>query len=261
MLCKKCTHGIDMKTECFIVCEGKCRERYHARCVELSEDDVSVIKKNVIWLCNDCLAAFHEERYQELIECKQESTHSGPEVEIVKEIKSLKVQIANIAALLSGAVTNSSSEESSMKIVSTPLTSPDACSAKRESNSEHGNTNGEWSTKNRHSDNVWHQQEQQSFSSFSLLLSNVDNRVTEDDIDALVSKSLGITDNVNVTKLVPKWKSCEEMDYISFKVVLDEKWKSTALRPSTWPPTLKCREFVNRHRCTWYPSSRPVFSC
>lgn len=246
MLCKKCTHSIDMKTECFTVCEGNCSGAYHAHCVGLSEAAVSVIKKNIIWLCDICLESFHAERFQELIECKQDAEHSGPKVEIIKEINELKIQISNITTMLSGYSRRSTLEESlPLHQVSTPLSSPDALNeVLRESSANHTNEGiACTSTERQHS--------------FSLLLSNVNSCVTEQDIDSLVSKSLGITDidNRTVTKLVPKWKPCEELDYISFKVVLDEKWKTAALRSSTWPPTIKFREFINRQRCTWYPSS------
>lgn len=93
---------------------------------------------------------------------------------------------------------------------------------------------------------------------FSFVLSNIGNRVTEHDIDVLVSQSLKMTksDYVEVTKLVPRWKSCKKLDYISFKVVLDEKWKSSALNVSTWPRKIKIREFVSRlnHDTSWYPT-------
>lgn len=94
------------------MCEGNCSGAYHAHCVGLSEAAVSVIKKNIIWLCDICLESFHAERFQELIECKQDAEHSGPKVEIIKEINELKIQISNITTMLSGYSRRSTLEES-----------------------------------------------------------------------------------------------------------------------------------------------------
>lgn len=248
MHCTKCTHTVNAETDCFTVCKGSCYRAYHAHCVGLTEATISVFTKNVIWLCDDCLASFRAGRSSESNECTTVSVGSAPEMEIMKEINVLKDQIATVVTMLSGCHQSSTLVESSLQNkISTPISSPDSLNRTDESNAAEGNSVAGTNCSSSVS---------KSQQSFSLLLSNLDNRVTEQDIDLLVSNSLGMVDkeNVNVTKLVPKWKSCEEMDYISFKVVLDNKWKSTAMKSSTWPQTIKYREFVNRNRNTWYPS-------
>lgn len=60
MACQKCLLAIDCKKDAFTVCEGSCYRQFHAECVGLSEDTVICLKKNVIWLCDDCLAVFYD---------------------------------------------------------------------------------------------------------------------------------------------------------------------------------------------------------
>ncbi|XP_062534865.1 uncharacterized protein LOC134204057 [Armigeres subalbatus] len=93
--------------------------------------------------------------------------------------------------------------------------------------------------------------------SFALLLTNIDSSVSEDDVQVMVSRCLGACDTEckSIRKLVPRWVDTSSLDYISFKIVLNRKWKSIAMMPSTWPRNVKSREFRQR-QCTWKPDDR-----
>ncbi|XP_062554294.1 uncharacterized protein LOC134219560 [Armigeres subalbatus] len=73
--------------------------------------------------------------------------------------------------------------------------------------------------------------------SFALVLTNIDSSVSEKDIQEMVSRCLGACHKecVNVRKLVPRWVDSNTLDYISFKIVRDTKWKSAAMKSTTWP--------------------------
>ncbi|XP_062533754.1 uncharacterized protein LOC134202778 [Armigeres subalbatus] len=90
--------------------------------------------------------------------------------------------------------------------------------------------------------------------SFAMVLTNIDGSVSEKDVQEMVTRCLGACDKecVNVRKLVPRWVDSNTLDYISFKIVLDTKWKSAALTPTTWPKNVKFREF-RQNLCTWKP--------
>lgn len=90
---------------------------------------------------------------------------------------------------------------------------------------------------------------------FALYLTNIDSSVSESDINLMVSRCLEVSneDCIDVKKLVPKWVDCSKLDFVSFKVVLHEKWKLQSLVASTWPRGVKFREFVNRFDHTWKP--------
>lgn len=240
MPCKKCSHPIDAKTDTFTVCQGRCSKTFHAHCVGLTADTVRALCKNVIWLCDDCLVEFGSVRYREKNECmeQQQPPH------IIKDVAELKTQVARIIEMLSEAKQKPSTENISFIRHSTPVSSEPSTKISSCSDSSSFSP----SRKDDHSTIVRDH-------SFSLVLSNIDNRVTDHEIGLLVSQSLGTkeSDNVRVTKLVPRWKVCEEMDYVSFKVVLDEKWRDAALSVSTWPQQIRYREFVNRRAVTWHP--------
>lgn len=89
---------------------------------------------------------------------------------------------------------------------------------------------------------------------FSLLLTNIDVSATENDIHRMASQAIGIhyPERIAVTKLVSKWK-CHKVDFVSFKIVFDLKFKSRAMNASSWPRNIQFREFVYRSKNTWKP--------
>lgn len=60
MDCKKCSQKIVQGEDPYIVCNGVCSKPYHTTCIDLTKDQLLAVcvKKNVIWLCDDCVAAF-----------------------------------------------------------------------------------------------------------------------------------------------------------------------------------------------------------
>lgn len=71
----------------------------------------------------------------------------------------------------------------------------------------------------------------------------------------MVARALGLSDpeSINVAKLVSKWKSHLNLDFISFKVLLPTELKLRALTPTTWPRNVRYRECIRRNN-TWKPS-------
>lgn len=91
---------------------------------------------------------------------------------------------------------------------------------------------------------------------FSLFLSNIHSYANISDVECMVRKSIGIEDEeeIKVSKLVPSWKDVSQLEYVSFKIVLNVRWKKTALSLSTWPTGIKFREFVCLSRTIWSPN-------
>lgn len=81
----------------------------------------------------------------------------------------------------------------------------------------------------------------------SLFLTNIDRFATEKEVECMVRRSVGIEmeEEINVIKLVPKWKNVSLLDYASFRVVLDIRWKTVVMNSDTWPTGIKFREFVS----------------
>lgn len=107
------------------------------------------------------------------------------------------------------------------------------------------------------SNDDYHQQRQKAIDDgeFAMLLTNVDVSVSETDIQQMASQAIGTPEPecINVTKLVSKWKS-RNLDFVSFKIVFDSKFKTRALNPMIWPRSIKFREFVHRNTQTWKPN-------
>lgn len=242
MHCESCSNSITVKQELFVVC-GKCCNAFHAGCVGLKENALRVLSKNIIWLCDDCLQMFCNDCFRDLMDAPQQTVEvqtEDREAKIMKDVDELKAQVAEIVKILSLA--DGLQKSTPPKQSSTPISSPECDGATNSANNSTSNVNRLCRDHGRDH-------------SFSLLLSNVDRRVTEQDIDRLVFERLGISNDecFKVTKLVPKWKAYEELDYISFKVDLDERWRKAAISTDTWPREVKCREFINQQRIVWSP--------
>lgn len=223
--CKKCSVDIDTKGELYTICEGKCARRFHATCVGISEAALCILSKNILWMCDEC--AFDYYRARDTVPDKTEQPAS-----LVNELEELKSQVSKINDAIAN-ITLSITPSVPIERHSTPATSPktlenvNACSTRINADE-----------------------------TFSLLLTNIDRCVTEKEIAHLVSCSLCASEDecMDVKKLVPNWKNCEDLDYISFKIVLDKRWKAAAMMSTTWPQGVRFREFVNRRNDTWKPT-------
>lgn len=223
--CGSCCINIDTYAELYTICEGQCGKRFHGTCVGVCESDLRALSKNIIWICDECMILFYRGRDTKAVPSPVE-THSP----IMDELSTLKQQVAGIVGAIERITRCVETSTRPVPHHSTPVTSrssmisTDICSTL-------GN------------------------GSFSLFLTNIDCCVTEQEISQMVSDSLRAPEAEcsTVTKLVPKWKKCEDLDFVSFKVTLSNKWKQPAMTATTWPKKVRFREFVNRCDDTWKP--------
>lgn len=80
---------------------------------------------------------------------------------------------------------------------------------------------------------------------FWLYLSRLNPLITDNDVQNIVSRCLGTTDQTDVIRLVPKGKDVTNMTFVSFKIGLDPGMRDLALDPDSWPTGLQFREFVD----------------
>lgn len=245
-VCKKCSLSIEPNVELYTVCEGACACFFHAVCVSLSETDLSVLSSNIVWMCDKCIASFRRVRDGvKPVNPMNTANDDMNNTSIEDEVKELQSKVAGIIDTLAKMVSNSSSTEPPL-LHSTPVSSSTLLNGT--------NTCGTYGENNK---TVRQRRCTISDNKFSLLLSNIDASVVEDDIHRMVSQALGMDtlypDCIDVVKLVSIWKNHLTMDYVSFKIIMHELWKTKAMNPSTWPKNIKFREFVNRHNDTWKP--------
>lgn len=244
MKCPKCCLQLCCESDNSIMCEGSCFQSYHAECVGLSEAIVRCLSKNIIWLCDDCLASFY----------KQNNPMKSPAKEPTEfdlELAEVKDKISNIMETLSSITPQlpmSQQKETFCSIQctarhSTPMSSPPLCSG---SKLEYGSSI-ELSSGSKHSGEE---------NSFSLFLTNIDGSATEQEVSDMVAQSLGINEmqRIEVLKLVPKWRMhYYKPPYVSFKITMDQRFRRTALQSETWPAGIMFREFIEQPRRIWIP--------
>lgn len=251
MECNKCSLAIDRKTERYTICEGKCAKRYHAACVGLSEATVcALFSKNILWMCDECLVDFCSMRDANSVECTDteiDDTSPHPST-ITSDVAELKLKVAQITETLATIVAQRTTQSQQLPFEmrhSTPVVPPvRGTSLLDGTNTYHKDNTEGLSVSPANSDN----------NEFALFLTNIDCHTTEDHISRLVHSSLEINNStkLKVHKLVPRGRTCNELDYVSFKVTLDAGLKTKALKPSTWPLGIKFREFESRN-FTWKP--------
>lgn len=239
--CNKCALPVDTAVDAFTVCEGVCSKPFHATCASVSDAALSVLSSNILWICDGCLADFC--RYRER-KSTDSAAYSNPTRSIEEEIVDLKSTVANVVATLAEITQK---RRPLIPQHSSPISSLE----------QHGvGENLERTDRNERTEVSSPSSRTEECSCFSLYLSRIHNSATENDVRQLVSHSLGapLSNCLKVEKLVPKWKDTGTLEYISFKVELEKKWKPVALSSSTWPKAVKYREFVNRLNDTWRPN-------
>nr|XP_029710564.1 uncharacterized protein LOC115256359 [Aedes albopictus] len=249
MDCKKCRLPVITKDHPYIYCNGLCAAVHHAACVGLNNVELASVSppnKNNMWLCDECVVEFVQWRKErsENKKCSIAESVSEPKCPLQRDVEELKNKVESMRLVLAshGAFNVDAEIRHS---------TPDAPNSSRQMSSN---------SRSREISDVLPDASDRLIDSiredesYDLLLTNIDGSVTEDDIQRMVFRSLGAHDNefIHVRKLVPRWVDCSTLDYISFKVVLNRKWKSSAMLSTTWPQNVKFREF-RKIRCTWRP--------
>lgn len=236
--CGKCSLTIDAAVDSFSVCGGKCFKMFHLECAGLSLSDLSVLSYNIIWVCDACMRDLCRYRVRKFADSTTNTLSSRTVEDEIHELKNTVAAIADTLANVTQKtrpVPNSSTPISSLKVLNgTNETFDFACDDR--------STMGSSST--------------DECREFSLYLTHIDRRATENDIKQMVSRSLSapLSDCYEVVKLVPRWRNVNTLDYISFRIMLDKKWKILAMNPSTWPKGVVFREFVSRQSEPWRPN-------
>ena len=241
MNCKKCCLLINSYTDLSTVCEGRCAGIFHAACVGLTEAQLDCFNENIIWFCDECAMFYRNMR---------DGSPADTCTNVEQQLTTMRLQITDIQNTLSLIVPT---VKPATNVHSTPILSPSQINRTRQ-NPDVG-ASRENATESFNLTTLTASESVEKVKRFALFLSNIDGRVPEDSITQLVDNSLGINNvgEIKTTKLVPRWKDCNTLDYASFKIVLHDKWKELALNRSTWPPGVKFREFISHE--TWKPDN------
>lgn len=249
-----CSLSIQERDNDVITCKGACAGSFHANCIGMKMFHINVLtilSKNVLWMCDGCMSEF-QTTYNYAsggpsMACNDEMLPKSREMSMEDDIKELKNNVADIMTAIASITKMPNSVPKSARVSS----QGDSVIPRSQRAPLSGNNVGAFSNYecDRERQNAIDDRE------FAILLTNVDVSVSEIDIMQMASQAIGIDDPecINVTKLVSKWKS-HNLDFVSFKVVMDSKFKSRALSPMIWPRNIKFREFVHRSTQTWKPN-------
>lgn len=239
--------AIDRKNDRYTICEGRCAKRYHATCVGLLDATVcALFAKNILWMCDDCLAEYCANRDAEMSVSKADDDDVDVQAPTVEsDILDLRSKIEDIFDTLATIVPH---QQQICEIPNSFSVPSPALSSTRLFNGSKVNLDDDTSA------GVCTHAAVRKDDTFALFLTNIDCCATEEDVNRLVCDCLDITDrkSVRIKKLVPKGRPTDMIDFISFKVVVDMKLKDLAMEPSTWPIGLRYREFENR-TFVWIP--------
>lgn len=217
--CQKCK-TICCPGETVVVCEGFCEDvrRFHAACVGLSNEEGDVcLYRNILWMCDDCRDLMENVHFRSSI-----NAIKSLKKPVVSEVESIKWEIAKMSAKLNqidetiGSLTNASSTSLNAALFSPPVDVPLLSSAEIVTASSSAELREH---RNRRED------------TFNLYLSNIATDVTEE----MICEVLCIDKIHAINCLKPTWRDTSTMDFISFKVEIDEKHRRKALSSTNWP--------------------------
>lgn len=216
-----------------VCCEGFCEEfcYFHAKCVGLSYDEgCACLHQNIFWMCDNCRDIIEKGRYREAIK-------EGENFAKKEELNSLKNELDNISRTVSQ--------------IENLLTEPRDTSKMSEC-IEATNSSPLSSTKLNAIDESRCPSTDENL---QLYVSNIANDVPEDEGKLMVCESIGATYVLGIKRLVAYGTDITALDYVSYKITVDARFRSTAMNRSCWPDEVRCREFKCTSRTTWRPST------
>lgn len=239
--CRNC------KTECLdsdsvVVCEGFCVgiQRFHARCVGLTDDEGGVcLYRNIMWMCDDCCALMENMRFRDTVNAVR--SISCPVREEIEKLKTEVKAINDTLDCIKGKTPIVPDEGCSAITSGSPMNVPHPLSP--------GHSSPLTSTRIGSSPSIC-----TNATSLKLHLSNIANDVTEAEVVQMIANAIGVRDIISIKCLKPAWRDATTMDFISFKVEISDCHRLNALCSSRWPKEVKCREFKDFPNTTWRPT-------
>lgn len=240
-VCGECKNEIGPGGK-IVVCQGFCEDmnRFHIECVGLPDDlAAGCLYKKVMWMCECCRDLITNIKFRNIVH--KLNSNDAP----LNELDQLKQDVSRINNTLEeliSAVKKESVSHSSKNPTTEPTTICDG-------------SNGDVLTSTR----IQRETPEHALintTTFSLFVSNIAPDVTVEEVQELICEVLEVSEPVPIKRLVPAWRAPTEMEYVSFKVDLHQKYKSKALDASFWPCGVRCREFRNYSSSTWRPSMR-----
>lgn len=247
-VCEKCKTPIALNVSA-IQCNGFCENtaKFHIDCVGLSyAEAMACMRADIMWMCDCCRELLKNIKFRNIIK------HLKPIEDSREEIDRLRLDIAKINDTLSRII----------RPINNDSTVNVATNSHVENEQHNEKMSDVLSSTRIHRSTL--NESSQDCTEFSLFVSNIAPDVTNNQLKTLICEKLNITESLPVKRLVSPWKDPASLQYISFKVDLDRKYKNIALDSTIWPRGVRCREFKSFQQSSWRPacdfsqSNRPV---
>lgn len=248
MACKRCQKAVSDSATDVIFCRGYCGQSFHVFCANVDLPLLNTLKencRNVFWMCDECADLFSNDHFRHVSSrCAVQSATEGD------AIKPLKDDIAKLTDAI-----NTLSAKVNTKPPTTPLLGDRPSFNRLFANTpkrarydlEPPATSSTRGTKAMcdlvktvptGDDRVW------------IYLSAFHPSTTEDEIIKLVQKCLNLETQheCKVTKLIPKGKNLADLNFVSFKVGINQTFRDASLSCDTWPENVLFREFEDYRR-------------
>ncbi|XP_053690826.1 uncharacterized protein LOC128739368 [Sabethes cyaneus] len=251
-VCEQCAKPVQADGD-HVKCMGFCDQLVHAKCAKMNAAFLKVLRerKNLLWMCDECVKLIKMTRFKGVmssVSCAVSSIASS-HGEAVGELKQ--------AILVNGQRIEQLSKSVS-EAATTPLTSRYATAEPPKKRRREERIMGSKpllaGTKSSTSQTVLTVSPPKKL--FWLYLSRIRPTVKPEAILELVQDCLQSSgDPIKVIPLIKKDADLYAMNYISFKVGMDEKYRDIALDTGTWPHGLLFREFEGTSvKNYWAPS-------
>lgn len=235
--CSACK--LEFRTEDIVVsCDGQCEDRrsFHAKCMGLSYDEgCACLHPSIFWMCDSCRDYIAKGRFRKTATDKNSNEYAAKsDFDILKtEVKLMSETLSKVEKKLTAEPRTSIRHHEN-------LPCPDNQSIPLASSSVYVSE----MTANSCTDPI------------NLYVTNIATDVTEDELKLMVCESIGAEEVLSVKRLVPPWKNVSMLDYVSYKVSVEAKFRNSALKRSNWPREVWCREFRDYSNIAWRPSHR-----
>ncbi|XP_055605197.1 uncharacterized protein LOC129753402 [Uranotaenia lowii] len=93
---------------------------------------------------------------------------------------------------------------------------------------------------------------------FWIYLSGFNPKITDDDVVKITKRCLNTTNDIEAFRLVPRNVDDSRYSFVSYKIGVDIELKDKALLLSSWPQSVKVREFVSLPKNDFRNSGRHV---
>lgn len=239
--CDHCGESVRAMND-HITCMGFCDTPTHISCAKLNAPFVRNIQErnNLFWMCKQCTTLMGLTRF------KAAMTSISSAISFITENHGERISELKQAISDNGKQMENRMEMLSKKVTaSTPLSSKStggqpAFKRRREETSRDPKPliGG---TKTVPSNSVLTVPEPKE--QFWLYLSRIHPSVKTEAVMSLVKDCLQCEEPINVVPLVKKNADLAAMNFISFKIGMDMKYRNVALEPATWPNGIVFREF------------------